>query len=111
MLTSVKKGKPINEDEIPPPVALGGKPTAPVVANKEPEVPESAVMFSSSTIQKPLRESLPATPNIKPVLLNKPQNSAPASLPEPAANVPVISQSDSQNSGKDLHYKYTTIHI
>ncbi|XP_008315514.1 coiled-coil and C2 domain-containing protein 1A [Cynoglossus semilaevis] len=98
MLTSVKKGKPINEDEIPPPVALGGKPTAPVVANKEPEVPESAVMFSSSTIQKPLRESLPATPNIKPVLLNKPQNSAPASLPEPAANVPVISQSDSQNS-------------
>uniref|UniRef100_A0A9J7XH88 Coiled-coil and C2 domain-containing protein 1B n=1 Tax=Cyprinus carpio carpio TaxID=630221 RepID=A0A9J7XH88_CYPCA len=41
MLTSVKKGKPIDEDEIPPPVATGGKPsTAPQAEPiREPEKP------------------------------------------------------------------------
>uniref|UniRef100_A0A7N6A822 Coiled-coil and C2 domain-containing protein 1B n=1 Tax=Anabas testudineus TaxID=64144 RepID=A0A7N6A822_ANATE len=59
MLTSVKKGKPVNEDEMPPPVALGGNAnvTAESQSVKERELPEPALMPSPPTNQKPLREA------------------------------------------------------
>uniref|UniRef100_A0A8C1NGX4 Coiled-coil and C2 domain containing 1A n=1 Tax=Cyprinus carpio TaxID=7962 RepID=A0A8C1NGX4_CYPCA len=62
MLTSVKKGKPINEDEIPPPVATGGKPSAAPQAEPitEQEKPAPA-------------NTPPQTANIKPVPPSKPQ--------------------------------------
>ncbi|XP_067258591.1 coiled-coil and C2 domain-containing protein 1A isoform X1 [Chanodichthys erythropterus] len=62
MLTSVKKGKPINEDEIPPPVATGGKPSASPQAEpiKEQEKPAPA-------------NTPPQTANVKPVAPPKPQ--------------------------------------
>lgn len=62
MLTSVKKGKPINEDEIPPPVATGGKPSAAPQAEPitEQEKPAPA-------------NTPPQTANVKPVAPSKPQ--------------------------------------
>uniref|UniRef100_A0A8C1YWY7 Coiled-coil and C2 domain-containing protein 1B n=1 Tax=Cyprinus carpio TaxID=7962 RepID=A0A8C1YWY7_CYPCA len=62
MLTSVKKGKPINEDEIPPPVATGGKPSAAPQAEPitEQEKPAPA-------------NTPPQTANVKPVPPSKPQ--------------------------------------
>ncbi|XP_016358137.1 coiled-coil and C2 domain-containing protein 1A-like [Sinocyclocheilus anshuiensis] len=62
MLMSVKKGKPINEDEIPPPVATGGKPSAAPQAKPitEQEKPAPA-------------NTPPQTANVKPVAPSKPQ--------------------------------------
>uniref|UniRef100_A0AAQ5YCG9 Coiled-coil and C2 domain-containing protein 1B n=1 Tax=Amphiprion ocellaris TaxID=80972 RepID=A0AAQ5YCG9_AMPOC len=58
MLTCAKKGKPVDEEEMPPPVALGGKSN--VTAGSEPvkerEPPEPMLMPSPPTNQKPLRE-------------------------------------------------------
>ncbi|KAG5278015.1 hypothetical protein AALO_G00094230 [Alosa alosa] len=61
MLTSVKKGKPINEDEMPPPVATGAKP-APAPAAASPPEPE------------PISEREPArhTPAISPLTPGQP---------------------------------------
>uniref|UniRef100_A0A8C9YRQ0 Coiled-coil and C2 domain-containing protein 1B n=1 Tax=Sander lucioperca TaxID=283035 RepID=A0A8C9YRQ0_SANLU len=67
MLASVRKGKAVNEEEIPPPVALGGKPnvTAESESIKEQELPEPTLMPSPPTNQKPLREAkhLPSLPS------------------------------------------------
>ncbi|XP_069576633.1 coiled-coil and C2 domain-containing protein 1A [Brachyistius frenatus] len=89
MLTSVKRGKPISEEEIPPPVALGGKSNvkAESEALKEPEVSEPALMPRPPSNQKPLREAAPAAPSMKPTLLTPPQKPAAAITPD----TPVIS--------------------
>uniref|UniRef100_A0A4W4H9Q9 DM14 domain-containing protein n=1 Tax=Electrophorus electricus TaxID=8005 RepID=A0A4W4H9Q9_ELEEL len=61
MLSSVKKGQPINEEEIPPPVATGGKPTS--ASDVEP-VKEQEQLAPKYT---------PQSTNAKPVALPKPQ--------------------------------------
>uniref|UniRef100_A0A8C9W5R7 Coiled-coil and C2 domain-containing protein 1B n=1 Tax=Scleropages formosus TaxID=113540 RepID=A0A8C9W5R7_SCLFO len=59
MLSSVKKGKPINEEEIPPAVAAGGKPTT--VPEKEPimERPPLVLEPANTPIISPLTPSQP----------------------------------------------------
>ena len=104
MLTSVKRGKPVNEEEIPPPVALGGKPN--VAAEPEPikERPEPMLMPSPPTNQKPLREASPAAPNNKPLHLTPPQKPAAAITPGTPAISPLTpSQPDAQHSGTQTH--------
>ncbi|XP_047434539.1 coiled-coil and C2 domain-containing protein 1A [Mugil cephalus] len=100
MLTSVKKGKPINEEEMPPPVALGGKSN--VAAESEPvkeRQPEPALMPSPAINQKPLREAAPAPPSNKPVHLIPPQKPTAAITPETPAISPLTpSQPDGQHS-------------
>uniref|UniRef100_A0A8D3DUZ1 Coiled-coil and C2 domain-containing protein 1B n=1 Tax=Scophthalmus maximus TaxID=52904 RepID=A0A8D3DUZ1_SCOMX len=78
MLTSFKKGKPVNEEEMPPPVALGGNPnvTAGSESVKERELPEPVLVPPPPTNQKPLREAPPTAPNTKPVFLTPPQKPA-----------------------------------
>uniref|UniRef100_A0A7N6BPP4 Coiled-coil and C2 domain-containing protein 1B n=1 Tax=Anabas testudineus TaxID=64144 RepID=A0A7N6BPP4_ANATE len=78
MLTSVKKGKPVNEDEMPPPVALGGNAnvTAESQSVKERELPEPALMPSPPTNQKPLREAAPIPSDKKMLHLTPPQKPA-----------------------------------
>lgn len=103
MLTSARKGKPVNEEEMPPPVALGGK--ANVTAESEPikerELPQPELMPSPPTNQKPLREAPPPAPNAKPMLLTPPQKQAVAITPETPAISPLTpSQPDAQHSGK-----------
>ncbi|XP_041837868.1 coiled-coil and C2 domain-containing protein 1A isoform X2 [Melanotaenia boesemani] len=115
MLTSVKKGKPINEEEIPPPVAVGGKSNEP---EKEREVPGPALMPSPSSIQKPLREAAPTVPNTKPKLLTPPQKPAAAITPDTPAISPLTpSQPDAQHSelkqavlSRQREYKMAAIH-
>ncbi|XP_043080563.1 coiled-coil and C2 domain-containing protein 1A [Puntigrus tetrazona] len=62
MLTSVKKGKPINEDEIPPPVATGGKPSA------DPQAEPITEREKPAPANTP-----PQTANVKPPAPSKPQ--------------------------------------
>lgn len=103
MLTSVRKGKPVSEEEIPPPVALGGKPnvTAESESIKERELPQPTLMPSPPTNQKPLREAAPTAPNMKPLHLTPPQRPAAAITPETPAISPLTpSQPDAQHSGK-----------
>uniref|UniRef100_A0A3B4XIV8 Coiled-coil and C2 domain-containing protein 1B n=1 Tax=Seriola lalandi dorsalis TaxID=1841481 RepID=A0A3B4XIV8_SERLL len=94
MLTSVKKGKPINDEEIPPPVALGGNPN--VTAGSEPvkerHLPEPVLMPSPPTNQKPLREAPPPAPNMKPLHLTPPQKPAAAITPETPLKQAVLSR-------------------
>uniref|UniRef100_A0A672Y9A0 Coiled-coil and C2 domain-containing protein 1B n=1 Tax=Sphaeramia orbicularis TaxID=375764 RepID=A0A672Y9A0_9TELE len=80
MLISVRKGKPINEEEIPPPVAVGGKPSVTAVSKtaEEQNVPQPTLMPCPPTNQKPLREAAPPTPNSKPVHLTPPQRTSAA---------------------------------
>uniref|UniRef100_A0A8C5E6T4 Coiled-coil and C2 domain-containing protein 1B n=1 Tax=Gouania willdenowi TaxID=441366 RepID=A0A8C5E6T4_GOUWI len=76
MLTSAKKGKPINEEEMPPPVAVGGKSSVSVEPPsveepgqaEESRRPEPPVMQTPPINQKPLREAPPG-----PQINNKPQ--------------------------------------
>uniref|UniRef100_A0A673H5A3 Coiled-coil and C2 domain-containing protein 1B n=1 Tax=Sinocyclocheilus rhinocerous TaxID=307959 RepID=A0A673H5A3_9TELE len=49
MLTLVKKGKPIDEDEIPPPVATGGKPSAAPQAEPIREPENRSIQTSAAT--------------------------------------------------------------
>ncbi|KAM8771836.1 coiled-coil and C2 domain-containing protein 1A isoform 2-T2 [Acanthopagrus schlegelii] len=120
MLTSVRKGKPVNEEEMPPPVALGGK--ANVTAESEPikerELPQPKLMPSPPTNQKPLREAPPPAPNAKPLLLTPPQKQAVAITPETPAISPLTpSQPDTQHSelkqavlDRQREYKMAAIH-
>ncbi|XP_054599970.2 coiled-coil and C2 domain-containing protein 1A isoform X2 [Nothobranchius furzeri] len=95
MLASVKKGRPINEEEIPPPVAVGAKAnstaeTGPALEQepfKEPKPPKPAVLLSPSSNQRPLREAPPSAPNTKPTHLIPPPKPAAAVTP----GTPVIS--------------------
>ncbi|KAF1394862.1 hypothetical protein PFLUV_G00005540 [Perca fluviatilis] len=101
MLASVRKGKAVNEEEIPPPVALGGKPnvTAESESIKERELPEPTRMPSLPTNQKPLREAAPKAPDMKPLHLTVPQKPAAAITPETPAISPLTpSQPDAQHS-------------
>ncbi|XP_026215753.1 coiled-coil and C2 domain-containing protein 1A [Anabas testudineus] len=103
MLTSVKKGKPVNEDEMPPPVALGGNAnvTAESQSVKERELPEPALMPSPPTNQKPLREAAPIPSDKKMLHLTPPQKPAltAAITPETPAISPLTpSQPDAQHS-------------
>ncbi|XP_044047283.1 coiled-coil and C2 domain-containing protein 1A isoform X2 [Siniperca chuatsi] len=120
MLTSVRKGKPVNEEEIPPPVALGGKPnvTAESEPIKERELPEPTLMPSPPTNQKPLREAAPTAPNMKLHHLTPPQKPAAAITPETPAISPLTpSQPDGQHSelkqavlSRQREYKMAAIH-
>ncbi|KAM9313841.1 coiled-coil and C2 domain-containing protein 1A [Pholidichthys leucotaenia] len=121
MLTSAKKGKPVNEEEIPPPVALGGTSnSAPVEPEtvKEREPPEPALIPSPPTNQKPLREATPAAPNMKPTHLIPPQKPTIAATPETPAISPLTPmQPDAQHSemkqavlSRQREYKIAAIH-
>uniref|UniRef100_A0A8D2ZU48 Coiled-coil and C2 domain-containing protein 1B n=1 Tax=Scophthalmus maximus TaxID=52904 RepID=A0A8D2ZU48_SCOMX len=94
MLTSFKKGKPVNEEEMPPPVALGGNPnvTAGSESVKERELPEPVLVPPPPTNQKPLREAPPTAPNTKPVFLTPPQKPAAAITPETPLKQAVLSR-------------------
>ncbi|XP_071359891.1 coiled-coil and C2 domain-containing protein 1A [Trachinotus anak] len=101
MLTSVKKGKPVNEEEMPPPVALGGNSNVTTASEpvKERELPEPALMPPPPTNQKPLREAPPPAPNAKPLHLIPPQKPAAAITPETPVISPLTpSQPDAQHS-------------
>lgn len=89
MLASVKKGKPINEEEIPPPVATGAKPTT---AQQEPireqEQPAPDHASRPRTNEKPLQEAKPVAPP-KPQLLQPPNQKTPAVTPDTPAISPL----------------------
>ncbi|CAJ1053752.1 coiled-coil and C2 domain-containing protein 1A [Xyrichtys novacula] len=119
MLTSARKGKPISEEEIPPPVALGGKPNTSTEAGsvKERDVLEPALTPSPMN-QKPLREAAPAVPNAKPAHLTPPQKPVAAITPDTPAISPMTpSQPDTQHSelkqavlSRQREYKMAAIH-
>ncbi|XP_034043620.1 coiled-coil and C2 domain-containing protein 1A [Thalassophryne amazonica] len=94
MMASVMKGRPINEDEIPPPVALGGKSSLPAESepnreqNLEP-TPSPTLTPSPQTNQKPLQEAAPMAPNPKPLLQTKTQKPAVDISPETPAASPL----------------------
>lgn len=121
MLASVKKGKPVNEEEMPPPVALGGAPSKPPALPSpagEPEPPEYAPAPSPPTNQKPQREAPPPIANSKPMLLSPRQNPAAAITPQTPAISPLApSQPDEQHSelkqavlARQREYKLAAIH-
>uniref|UniRef100_A0A665UR14 C2 domain-containing protein n=1 Tax=Echeneis naucrates TaxID=173247 RepID=A0A665UR14_ECHNA len=100
MLTFVKKGKPVNEEEMPPPVALGGNANINTesASVKTQEMPEAALP-SPPNNQRPLREAPPSAPNTKPLHLNPPQNLSPAITPETPMISPLTpNQPDAQHS-------------
>lgn len=109
MLTSVKKGKPINEEEMPPPVALGGKSSAPAedVATVPQSLPQPAERPPSPYNQKPTRESTPPPAyNAKPQL-SPPQNTAASFVTQ---ETPVISPLiPSQPEAQDSELKQTVL--
>uniref|UniRef100_A0A671PHI3 Coiled-coil and C2 domain-containing protein 1B n=1 Tax=Sinocyclocheilus anshuiensis TaxID=1608454 RepID=A0A671PHI3_9TELE len=90
MLTLVKKGKPIDEDEIPPPVATGGKPsTAPQAEPiREPEKPALANTPPQMANVKPVQDAPPAAPS-KPQLLLPPSQRETAVTPDTPAISPL----------------------
>uniref|UniRef100_A0A8C1MYS5 Coiled-coil and C2 domain-containing protein 1B n=1 Tax=Cyprinus carpio TaxID=7962 RepID=A0A8C1MYS5_CYPCA len=83
MLMTVKKGKPIDEDEIPPPVATGGKPsTAPQAEPiREPEKPAPANTLPQTANVKPMQDTQPAATS-KPQLLLPPSQRATVITPD-----------------------------
>ncbi|KAJ0050464.1 hypothetical protein NL108_003698, partial [Boleophthalmus pectinirostris] len=99
MLTSVKKGKPISEEEMPPPVALGGKTSVLPEVVPAQEVPHPVDRSPSPYNQKPSKEAPPPAYNTKPQL-TPPQNSAAASItPDTPAISPLTpSRPDAQDS-------------
>ncbi|KAL7852296.1 hypothetical protein SRHO_G00180810 [Serrasalmus rhombeus] len=100
MLTSVKKGKPINEEEIPPPVAIGGKPTpgSQTEPVREQEQPAPEYTPPLPTNQKPQQESRPVAPP-RPQLLQPPNQKPTARTPDTPAISPLTpSQPNAQYS-------------
>lgn len=96
MLASVKKGKPINEEEIPPPVATGGKSTPATPA--EPIREQEAPALPQTANEKPLQDSRPAAPP-KPQLLQPPAQRVTALTPETPAISPLTpAQPNAQHS-------------
>lgn len=105
MLTSAKRGKPINEEEIPPPVATGGKPSSVPSPESEPvqqrEPPPPEMISSPPTNQKPLKEAPP--PNAKPLHLAPPQKPTAAVSPGTPAISPLTpGHPDTQHSGEHI---------
>uniref|UniRef100_A0A8C1MZM5 Coiled-coil and C2 domain-containing protein 1B n=1 Tax=Cyprinus carpio TaxID=7962 RepID=A0A8C1MZM5_CYPCA len=90
MLMTVKKGKPIDEDEIPPPVATGGKPsTAPQAEPiREPEKPAPANTLPQTANVKPMQDTQPAATS-KPQLLLPPSQRATVITPDTPAISPL----------------------
>uniref|UniRef100_A0A673H7D7 Coiled-coil and C2 domain-containing protein 1B n=1 Tax=Sinocyclocheilus rhinocerous TaxID=307959 RepID=A0A673H7D7_9TELE len=93
MLTLVKKGKPIDEDEIPPPVATGGKPSAAPQAEpiREPEKPAPANTPPQMANVKPVQDAPPAAPS-KPQLLLPPSQRATAVTPDTPLKASILSR-------------------
>ncbi|KAK2818266.1 hypothetical protein Q7C36_022199 [Tachysurus vachellii] len=89
MLASVKKGKSINEEEIPPPVAAGVKPTT---AQEEPvreqEKPAPDSKPPPKTNEKPLQEAQTLAPP-KTQVLQPPIQKTPAVTPDTPAISPL----------------------
>nr|XP_061844019.1 coiled-coil and C2 domain-containing protein 1A-like [Nerophis lumbriciformis] len=93
MLTSVRKGKPVNEEEMPPPVAVGGKLSAAVSESiEEKKVPEPVLMPLTPPNQKPSQEAAPTAPNTKPRHLALPQNNTAAIMPGSPSISPLTPQ-------------------
>ncbi|XP_076120739.1 coiled-coil and C2 domain-containing protein 1A isoform X2 [Alosa pseudoharengus] len=120
MLTSVKKGKPINEDEMPPPVATGAKPApAPAAASppepepiSEPQEPAPAYTPPAPTNRKPQPAVAP-----KPQLLVPQQRSAAVTPDTPAISPLTPGQPHAQHSelkaqvlSRQREYKLAAIH-
>ncbi|XP_047222473.1 coiled-coil and C2 domain-containing protein 1A isoform X2 [Girardinichthys multiradiatus] len=99
MLTSVKKGKQINEEEIPPPVAIGGTSNTPAESEPVKDRETSGRIPSPPSNQKPMRDLAPGALNTKPRHLTPPQKPAAAVTPETPAISPLTpSQPDAQHS-------------
>uniref|UniRef100_A0A3P9A7L9 Coiled-coil and C2 domain-containing protein 1B n=1 Tax=Esox lucius TaxID=8010 RepID=A0A3P9A7L9_ESOLU len=100
MLVSAKKGKPVNQEEIPPPVAIGGKaapaPQPEPVKVREPLAP--VLTPSQTTNQKPLREAAPVAPPPKPHLLVPPQKNTAVTPETPAISPLTPIQPDGRHS-------------
>ncbi|XP_062395328.1 coiled-coil and C2 domain-containing protein 1A [Sardina pilchardus] len=118
MLTSVKKGKSINEDEMPPPVATGAKPAPAPAADSPPEPiseqeePAPAYTPPAPTNQRPQ----PAVPP-KPQLQVPQQRSAAVTPDTPAISPLTPGQPHAQHSGlkaqvlsRQREYKLAAIH-
>ncbi|KAF7657060.1 hypothetical protein LDENG_00032390 [Lucifuga dentata] len=120
MLTSVRKGKQINEEEMPPPVAVGGKPnhTAESESISEQQQPDPTLMPTPPINQKLLREAAPSNSNAKLLHLTPPQKPAAAITPETPAISPLTpSQPNAQHSelkqavlSRQREYKLAAIH-
>lgn len=121
MMTSAKKGKPINEEEIPPPVATGGKPAPAPVQQPEPikeRGPPTPVLTPSPfTNQKPLREAPPVAPPPKPRLLVPPQKHTAVTPDTPAISPLTPIQPDARHSelkqcvlNRQREYKLAALH-
>uniref|UniRef100_A0A8C1MXW2 Coiled-coil and C2 domain containing 1A n=1 Tax=Cyprinus carpio TaxID=7962 RepID=A0A8C1MXW2_CYPCA len=93
MLMTVKKGKPIDEDEIPPPVATGGKPsTAPQAEPiREPEKPAPANTLPQTANVKPMQDTQPAATS-KPQLLLPPSQRATVITPDTPLKASILSR-------------------
>uniref|UniRef100_A0A669EX48 Coiled-coil and C2 domain-containing protein 1B n=1 Tax=Oreochromis niloticus TaxID=8128 RepID=A0A669EX48_ORENI len=112
MLTSARKGKPVNEEEMPPPVALGGKSDAPAQPEvvKDREVPKPVLVPPPPTNQKPQREADPTPLNTKPTRLIPPQKPAAAMTPETPAISPLTPKAKQAVLTRQRDYKVAAIH-
>ncbi|XP_064857132.1 coiled-coil and C2 domain-containing protein 1A-like [Oncorhynchus nerka] len=121
MMTSAKKGKPVNEEEIPPPVSTGGKPApAPVQQPKpikERGLPTPVLTPSPFTNQKPLREAPPVAPPPKTRLLVPPQKHTAVTPDTPAISPLTPIQPDARHSelkqcvlNRQREYKLAALH-
>ncbi|XP_036390915.1 coiled-coil and C2 domain-containing protein 1A [Megalops cyprinoides] len=98
MLSSVKKGKPINEEEIPPPVATGGKasPASQPEPIREREQPAPEPAPAPPTNEKPLQDAPPVSS--KPNLLVPPQKASAITPDTPLISPLTPSHPDPQHS-------------
>ncbi|XP_030634753.1 coiled-coil and C2 domain-containing protein 1A [Chanos chanos] len=116
MLTQAKKGKPINEDEIPPPVATGAKPAS-AEPIRELERPPPDYTPPKPVNEKSQREAQPAVAP-KPHLLQPPSDRASAVTPDTPAISPLTpSQPNAQQSelktqvqSRQREYKLAALH-
>uniref|UniRef100_A0A8C0Y1Q9 Coiled-coil and C2 domain-containing protein 1B n=1 Tax=Cyprinus carpio carpio TaxID=630221 RepID=A0A8C0Y1Q9_CYPCA len=110
MLTSVKKGKPIDEDEIPPPVATGGKPsTAPQAEPiREPEKPAPANTLPQTANVKPMQDTQPAATS-KPQLLLPPSQRATVITPDTPAISPLTPELKASILSRQREYKLAAL--
>ncbi|XP_064171198.1 coiled-coil and C2 domain-containing protein 1A-like isoform X1 [Anguilla rostrata] len=98
MLSSVKMGKPVNEDEIPPPVATGGRPTSahqaaePIGVWEHPPQERASVRSSNESLRQ-------GTPPTAPKLRPQPSLQKSSAVSSPASTIN-YSQQDSVT--KDL---------
>lgn len=109
MLTSAKRGKPINEEEIPPPVATGGKPSSAPSSELEPEPvqqkepPQPQIIAYPPINQKPLKEAPPL--NAKALHLTPPQEPTVAVSPGTPAISPLTpGHPGAQHSGENMGF-------